>query len=136
MKLVDTTFLIDITRSDKAAILKAKEADNGIRILCAEISRYEMISGICSLQNLSGAVLGKKLGQLESLFKNFECLSFGQQEATAAGMIAGELYRKGRPIGDTDCLIAGTALANGISIIITRNKSHFERIPGITVETY
>lgn len=132
MRLVDTTFLIDISRNKESAVRKIKELEKKSSLFCSEISRYEMISGVYALEGNQD----KKLVALEGLFKTFECLPLNSSEAALAGSIAGDLHRKGKDIGHTDCLIAGTALANGISIIVTRNKTHFERIPEITVETY
>ena len=37
------------------------------------------------------------------------------------------------PIGESDILIASIALANK-QTVITRNKRHFERVPGLQVE--
>ena len=131
MKLVDTTFLIDLSRGTDAAVRKINELE-AARLFCSEISRFEMIAGLYALHENPS----KKIGALDGLFKNFECLPLNVAEAAFAGTIAGELHRKGEDIRDADCLIAGTALANGISTIVTRNKTHFERIPGLTVETY
>ncbi|MEK6921300.1 MAG: type II toxin-antitoxin system VapC family toxin [Nanoarchaeota archaeon] len=53
-----------------------------------------------------------------------------------AGEIAGTLIKQGQQIEGTDALIAAIALTNGISEIITANKDHYERIPGIKVVGY
>lgn len=63
-------------------------------------------------------------------------LPFDRRAALKAGEISGKLSREGKKIGETDCLIAGVALANGITKIITENKEHFEKIPGLRVRTY
>ncbi len=44
--------------------------------------------------------------------------------------IRGQLRRQGRIIGDPDILIGATALHHDLSLV-TRNISHFERIPGL-----
>lgn len=36
-------------------------------------------------------------------------------------------------IGDLDLLIASTALTNK-QVLLTRNKKHFERVPGLQIE--
>ena len=74
--------------------------------------------------------------KLESLFNRFHILPFDHDSAIKSGEIAGELIRNGKTISDTDCMIAGTALANNINIIVTRDKEHFQRIKGIEVEGY
>jgi len=51
------------------------------------------------------------------------------------GQLIHELTAKGSAIGDLDVLIASAALAHS-QVLVTRNKSHFNRIPGLTVETW
>ncbi len=51
------------------------------------------------------------------------------------GKLVNELRSKGFPIGDLDTLIGSTALIHR-QILLTRNKAHFEKIPGLVVETW
>ena len=46
-----------------------------------------------------------------------------------------ELRSKGSPIGDFDTLVASAAITNR-QILLTRNKAHFEKVPGLIVETW
>jgi tRNA(fMet)-specific endonuclease VapC len=46
--------------------------------------------------------------------------------------IRGELRQAGNLIGDMDLLIAATALHHGL-ILVTRNRRHFDRVPGLTL---
>lgn len=46
-----------------------------------------------------------------------------------------ELRAKEIPIGDLDTMIASIALAHGESLL-TSDKEHFERVPGLTAETW
>jgi tRNA(fMet)-specific endonuclease VapC len=41
----------------------------------------------------------------------------------------------GTPLDDIDLLIAGIALDQGL-VLVTRNRRHFERIDGLTVEDW
>ena len=45
------------------------------------------------------------------------------------------LRKQGTPVDDIDLLIAGTALTHD-RIIVTNNRKHFERIPGLIVEDW
>ena len=63
-------------------------------------------------------------------------LPFDRKAAFLAGKISGKLLNQGKPIGDTDCLIAGAALANGIKEIVTLSKDHFSTIKELKVFTY
>ncbi len=132
MRVVDTTFLIDLARGKDAAIKKAREIESDAPIFCTEISVYEMVIGA----HIGEGDPNKMLERLDILLGNFEFLPLNRAAAISAGKIAGNLQRNGEEIGDTDCLIAGIALAHSIPTIVTRNKRHFERIKGITVETY
>jgi tRNA(fMet)-specific endonuclease VapC len=130
MRLADTTFLIDLARGKDQAIAKANEIGDGT-VFCTELSVYELAIG-AHLQHDPE----KKLGQIHKLLSNFEVLPLTREAALSAGKIAAQLQQKGEEIGDVDCLIAGIALSHQVSTIITRNKKHFEKIPGIVVEPY
>jgi len=45
------------------------------------------------------------------------------------------MRNKGSPIADFDLLIASVAVAHGQSIL-TRNKKHFEKVPGLIVDSW
>ena len=47
--------------------------------------------------------------------------------------VRGELRRNGNLIGDTDILIAATAIHHDL-ILVTRNLRHFQRIPGLLLQ--
>lgn len=51
------------------------------------------------------------------------------------GRFKAELRRAGTPIGDVDLLIAGVAASRGLTVI-TNNIAHFQRVPGISLETW
>lgn len=133
MKLVDTTFLIDLSRNDRDAIKKAFDLDKDPAVFCTEISVYEVVMGIYAIKEIDHV---KKLEKLEDMFRRFHLLGLDHLSSIKSAEIAGGLIRGGKIISDTDCMIAGIALTNGISTIITRDKEHFERIKGIKVESY
>jgi tRNA(fMet)-specific endonuclease VapC len=58
----------------------------------------------------------------------------GEAEAVRAGDLLALLDSKGVPIGTEDVLIGATALLAGLSVV-TRNVRHFDRIPGLKVES-
>lgn len=133
MKFVDTTFLVDLLRKrisqDKIEKL-SKE-----RIYASEISFFELVAGIYE-RDFPDEMKRKRIKETIEKLGFITFISVSQKEAAVAGEIAGNLLRKGQQIEDTDFLIAGTALANGVTTIATRNKDHFKRIPGLKVETY
>ena len=133
MKLVDTTFLVDLSRNDKDAVKKSFDLDKGPAVFCTEISVYEVVMGVYAIKGIEHT---KKLEKLEDMFNRFHLLTLDHISSIKSAEIAGELIRDGKTISDTDCMIAGIALSNGISTIVTRDKEHFERIKGIKVESY
>ena len=133
MKLVDTTFLVDLSRNERNAVNKSLELDKESNVFCAEVSVYEMILGIYAVKGIDH---DKKLQKLETMFSKFNLLPLDHTSAIKAGEIAGTLTTEGKIISDTDCMIAGISLSNDIGTIITRNKKHFARIKGLTVEEY
>lgn len=133
MKLVDTTFLIDLSKNNQDAVKKSLELDKEPRVYCTEISVYEITLGVYAIEGIDH---GKKLQKLETMFNNFDILPLDHDSAIKSGEIAGYLIKNGITISDTDCLIAGIALSNNINTIITRDIEHFKRIKGIKVEWY
>jgi len=65
-----------------------------------------------------------------------EIFPLGYKEAEMAAKIYDNLESQGQRIDDNDILIAGIMLANGIKKIITKNKSHFERIEDLEIIQY
>lgn len=62
-------------------------------------------------------------------------LAFEAYDARAAGEIRAALRRKATPIGPYDVLIAGQALARGLTVV-TANVGEFERVEGLAVEDW
>jgi predicted nucleic acid-binding protein len=71
---------------------------------------------------------------LEQFFTRVRCLPWDEVAATHFASIAIELHRSGIPLGSMDTMIAGHAIAVG-AVLVT-SKSHFVRIPGLSVENW
>ena len=65
----------------------------------------------------------------------FQLLPFTAADAAAAGRIRGQLMMQGRPIGPYDVLIAGQALARGLTVV-THNTDEFTRVTGLRTEDW
>ncbi|PIN79760.1 PIN domain nuclease [Candidatus Woesearchaeota archaeon CG10_big_fil_rev_8_21_14_0_10_34_8] len=130
MILVDSTVLIDFLRGEKTAIHAIKE--ESVILYTTEINVFELVTGTYA---------GKK-NQKEHLERIFAMLSrmiilpLNRKATMKAGEIAGTLLKEGKRIEETDSLIAGIALSNGINTILTQNKSHYERISELDVISY
>jgi tRNA(fMet)-specific endonuclease VapC len=64
------------------------------------------------------------------LSKPFAVLSFDEEDARISGEIRAKLAKKGTPIGPYDVLIAGQALARGMTLV-TANTREFSRVDGL-----
>lgn len=137
MILVDSTFLIDSLR--KLPNVREFLQKNPTEILfTTEINIFELYLGLHSSKILEKDpnLFEKRQQRLGELISKFQVLSFRRGEAIEAAKILGRLYRMGKPIEFRDGLIAGIALSNGITKVLTRNIDHFNRIKEIEVLSY
>jgi tRNA(fMet)-specific endonuclease VapC len=65
----------------------------------------------------------------------FEVLDFDREDARHSGEVRATLAAAGTPIGPYDVLIAGQAIARGLTLI-THNTREFLRVPQIRVEDW
>lgn len=129
--LLDTTLLIDFLRGKKEAVEILARSERQ-QFYTTEINIFEIVFGIyAKRQNPE-----KDIEKAFALFSKLIILALERRGTIKAGEIGGMLMKRGLQIEQTDCLIAGIALSNGIPEIITANKTHFERIPEIKVVSY
>ncbi|PIN74225.1 hypothetical protein COV20_01260 [Candidatus Woesearchaeota archaeon CG10_big_fil_rev_8_21_14_0_10_45_16] len=128
MKVLDTSFLIDLMHGDP----KTKPiAELNEILLTTQINMYEIMVGLF-YKNMKPS----KLLQIQEMFENIRVLPLDENGIMRSAEISANLIKRGEIIEDCDCLTAGIALSRGISTIVTANKKHFQRIKGITVESY
>jgi len=77
----------------------------------------------------------KRIKQLNELLQQITIVDFGEKEAASSAKIRALLEERGTPIGPLDTLIAGTALANQLTLI-THNTKEFSRVEQINVEDW
>lgn len=133
MILLDTTFLIDFLRKKKNAIKKAEELVARDNLCTTYVNFYELLIGVYS-ENVTGQE--EKIREVENLMDKLEVFSLEKKSANYSAKIGGALSIEGRMVGDMDNMIAGIALSNNVSIIVTRDKEHFSRIKGLKIEDY
>jgi tRNA(fMet)-specific endonuclease VapC len=94
------------------------------------------ISIITYAEVYEGVYYGRDRRRHEQGFRAFlqavTVLSLTQVIARRYAVIRGSLQRQGQLIDQPDLLIAATALQHDL-ILVTRNRQHFERIPGLTL---
>jgi predicted nucleic acid-binding protein len=123
MMVADSDVLIDFLegRSPMANRI-ALELDRG-QLRTTVITRFELLAGAKTTRQLK--VVGELLAALPSL-------SLDELGADAAAEIRRTLERDGVGIGMADSLIAGIVVAHH-GILLTRNRRHFERVPGLSL---
>ncbi len=133
MKLVDTTFLIDFLRK-KENVKEKLEEMLFEPVYTARVNIFETLIGIYSIK--SEIDRSKKLEDANILFNRLFILELSPDSTIKAAELGGKLNREGKTINPSDCLVAGIALSNGITTLITKNTKHFQDIGGLKVEGY
>ena len=133
MKAIDTTVLLDHSRG----LEKAHTVVTRIRALggiaTTEFNAYEVLSGVYNRPREEARI---RAIRFDGFLQRLTVLPFGRAAAHRAAKIYCEMAEKGHTVDDMDLLIAATCLTANVDTIVTRNRKHFERIPGLKVETY
>lgn len=93
------------------------------------VTAYEIAKGIERLPGTRVALAGS------AFLADALVLPVTTDVATAAAGVHERLRRLGQPIGSSDELIAGHAIALGLTLV-TNNTKHFDRIPGLKLENW
>ena len=121
--VADTDVLIDfLDGRPPAAERIALELDHG-QLRTTVITRFEL---------LAGAKTSPQQRLVSELLAALPCLPLDEAGADAAAEIRRTLERAGAGIGMGDSLIAGIVVACQ-GMLLTRNRRHFERIPGLAL---
>ena len=126
--LLDTDVLIDATKGRPVAARWIQQhVSDGLSI--SVISVAELYDG--SYRTVDPV---KNLASLRHFLLDFQILPVSDAIAEIFGRERASLARSGRMIADMDILIAATTLHHNLTLV-TRNVRHFQRIPGLTIET-
>ena len=125
----DSTFLIDLQRSERnphyASALEWLESNPNVEVKVSVVVWGEFLEGVGDLNQ-----------PIVTKFRSeFELISISRKVAESYGRVSKDLRQKGRPIGPNDTWIAATALAHEAPLL-TRNVTHFTRVPGLQVVNY
>jgi tRNA(fMet)-specific endonuclease VapC len=128
--LLDTNVLSDFVRGD-ADVARRFKTTRPEDIAVSTITLMEIDYGI-ALQPARGRKLGPLL---DAIVESVHVLPFSRADARAAGAVRAALRKRGRPIGPYDVLLAGSALARGLTFV-TANLGEFQRVDGLSVESW
>jgi len=119
--LADTDVLIDYLAGTQPI---ADEIAAHIR------SDHLLTSAITCFELLSGAREGRRGDAVRSLVTAVPIVPLDREAATQAAEVRQALAKSGFDIGMADCLIAGIAIVNGLSLF-TRNRKHYGGVAGL-----
>lgn len=122
--ILDSSFVIDLLKGEKAAVQVAKELEEA-PVSTTSITVFEIFQG----------AKDSELAPIRKFFAQMTVLPLGHDEAERAGLIQKQLKAAGKSIDPEDCMIAGIALQHKKKIV-TRNSKHFEKIPGVSIVSY
>ena len=129
--IADTSFLIDIMRSDKDAIKKAEEIEkNGNTIAVSSISIFELFVGVALIIRQD-----QERNKINRILNGLSIISFDGDSAKEAGRIFAQKRKHRSTIEPGDSMIAGVCLRRN-EVLITRNIKHFNDIEGLRIESY
>lgn len=127
--LFDTTFLIDLQREalrgEPAAAFRFLEAHAEAAVCISVISYGEMAEGFAAGEG----------DRFRDLMQHYRLIGLSEETAWRYGQLSRLLRQSGTPLGDNDLWIASTALQMDTELV-TRDRRHFDRIPGLQLLTY
>lgn len=129
--LLDTDTLSEIMKGVNASV-----QDNARRYLTvfrhftfSMITRYEILRG------LKARRATRQLARFEQRCQHSQVLPLTDAIIIQAADLYAVLYQTGQLISDADILIAATALQHDL-VMVTENVHHFQRIPGLAIESW
>jgi tRNA(fMet)-specific endonuclease VapC len=128
MKCLDTNILIDILRNKHDAGKIVSELDAESRNATTTVNALELFYGANHSDNRVDNV-----EKVRFLLQRLDVLPLTLKASELAGELMATLAQKGEIIEYRDAMIAGIVLESGMTLV-TRNKKHFARIPGIRLE--
>lgn len=136
MRLFDTTFIIDLTRSDEGAkkVASLVDAEGSVAALSV-VSIHEYFLGIHMKYSRDKELLSEKVEAAERQITAFMILPLTREIVLKSAQLQSELAKKGQVIGINDLYIAATALVHKASVV-TRNVEEFSHVREITIEKY
>ena len=121
MIVADTDVLIDYLEGRSPGAEAVSLALRQDQLQTTTLSCFELLVGVRS---------NRQLEKVLALLDSIPVLVLDFDAARKAAELHRQLERSGITIGMGDSLIAGIVLARG-GTLLTRNRRHFERVPGL-----
>ncbi len=128
MRVLDTDTCIAILRGNEAVIeRRAATADD---VATTWITAAELYYGAAK-----SVAPEKNRGVAKAFLATLPVLGLDDASVQIFGEAKALLEKQGQRLADADLLIGAIAVANQ-AIVVTGNRRHYERIPGVTVEDW
>ena len=128
--LLDTNVIIAYLKGQSASLISRVDSTPIHEIfLCSTVKSELTYGAICGDQT------EETLAKQKDLCDRYNSLSFNDEAAIVAGQEQARLAELGTPLEFYDLLIAGIALANGLTLV-THNVPEFERIDRLNIEDW
>jgi tRNA(fMet)-specific endonuclease VapC len=104
----------------------------------AEIGRIALSTLVVAELDYGAKASQKAKENIEKLYRFVDIVRvvpFDLECAKIFGTIKSKLRKLGKPTGETDALIAATAMFHK-ALLVTGNRKHFENIDGLKVESW
>ena len=129
--ILDTNVLIDVMNGDEDAIEAVRVAERERQqLFLSARTLFELYQGIPRAPNS-----GQEQATVERVLETRDVLPADDAVMKKAGRLYGELITEGNRIDVGDCVIGATGIVHE-QAVLTRNTSHFERIPGLEIRPY
>lgn len=128
--IIDTDTLSYFFRNNPAVVAKLdKYLQEFGFVTMSVVTYYEVLNGLYFKDAKS------QLAKFEQFVQLNEVLPLTQEIAKISAEVYADLRKKGQTMGHNDVLIAGTAIANNITLI-SNNTNHFGRIEGLDLDNW
>jgi len=130
MVCLDTSFIVALIRRDPRAEKKLEDyVASEARLSTTPITACELFKGAYRSER------GDEVGKIRGMLTHLEILNFSIEACERYGKLVNDLQLIGTPIGDLDAMIASLALTHN-EPLLTSDRRHFERVPGLVIETW
>ena len=127
MKILDSDHWIALLRR---RLDLREHASPGEELAMAAVSVGELAHGAYKSERAA-----ENLARLDVLLAAITILPYDEGAARRFGLLKAELERAGTPLSDLDLQIASVALQYNAPLV-THNRRHFERVPGLMIEDW
>jgi predicted nucleic acid-binding protein len=126
------TFLVDTGRlinalADRGAALDVLEALSDRGLAVSVVSLGELYDGVVGRPDEAAGI-----SIINRFLRNFTLMTLVEPTMLTFVRLRRQLHSQGEPLATMDLLIAATAVTTNRTLI-THNRRHFERVPGLKI---